>query len=90
MFRADALFFNLFVWTRVMMLKLFVEETKVPISSTAVSMVTICTLAGRRRDHLPPTYEYQKHGERKHNPCRSCTQTRASEQPSQQFSPARQ
>ena len=34
-----------------------------------VSMVAICTLAGRRGGHiLPTTCEYQKHGEQKHNP----------------------
>ena len=41
-------------WNRVMMLKLLVEERKMSISDTTVSMATTCTHA----------YEYQKHGER--------------------------
>ena len=79
-FPANALSFNLFMWSKVMLLKLPAEENKMSIPDMTVSIANLCTSAGRRRGHIRVT-KYQKHGERKHNPCRSCTITRASEQP---------
>ena len=46
MLPGNALFFNLFMWTKVIMLNLPAEEDKMPISGMTVSMATTARLQG--------------------------------------------
>ena len=56
------MYFNFFMWSKMLMLKLPVEETVRANADLTVSVVTTCT-AGRRRDTFGRNNGNQNHGE---------------------------
>ena len=67
MFPTNALFFNFFNWSKVMMLKLPVEETKMSISDMTVSLATTWTplkhACRAQKGSQSALRAQQKHGE---------------------------
>ena len=62
------MFFNFFMWSKVMMFDLPVEETERSITDRTVSMTT-CTPAVRRRGHCwQQKHEHQNHGRQQRKP----------------------